>query len=329
MVDSLIYTLRLEHGSDFYHFLNLKITNFKRFILHSDNFYGIIYWPNPESSGFSYGSVEQTFSISGPTINAPPFNSVDFQGDLNTIEMLASDYKQVGAFFAQTDGMTLYPGSTISNIFYHSNDDTIKTYGSDITVSNITIWKGTTAPAVQFGWASRDLSNVVVSDINIIHSRYNSNESHPSLVGANQIYPLSEALSNTSVLTNTISDFSITNIRSEGISGNLMRICPLSNFKNFTITNASIEKFPVRSNAIFGSQLPAFTNSEGTIVGMEGFVITDFTIGGVKVSQAANNYAYDQLGGMNIPYVFLDGGGVTILWFLYIYSKSLRWLLFS
>lgn len=227
--------------------------------------------------------------------------------------MQANDYKQVGAFFAQTDGMTLYPTSTISNIFYHSNDDTIKTYGSDISVSGITVWKGTTAPTIQFGWASRNLSNVVVSDINIIHSRFNSNESHPSLIGANQVYPLSEDLSNTADLTNTISHFSISNIRSEGVSGNLMRICPLSNFKNFTITDISIEEFPVRTNDMFASQLPAFTDADGTPVEIDGFVIENFVVGGLKVSMDENNFLYDQLGGLNIPSVFLENGGVTII----------------
>ncbi|KAJ3560710.1 hypothetical protein NPX13_g9209 [Xylaria arbuscula] len=88
-------------------------------------------------SGHSAAGVEQTFTLTGVTTNAPPFNSIDFEGDLDSIKIVQEDYKQVGAFFGQTDGTTLYSGARVSGVFYHSGDDTIKTYGSDITVRDI------------------------------------------------------------------------------------------------------------------------------------------------------------------------------------------------
>lgn len=88
-------------------------------------------------SGKSTSGEQQSFVLTGVTTNSPPFNSIDFTGDLSTISIMQTDYKQVGAYFGQTVGTTLYSGSSVSNTFYHSGDDTIKVYGSDITVQNV------------------------------------------------------------------------------------------------------------------------------------------------------------------------------------------------
>ena len=48
---------------------------------------------------------QQTFILNGVTINAPPFNSMDFTGNLDTLSTQVSDYKQVVAFFGQSDGL--------------------------------------------------------------------------------------------------------------------------------------------------------------------------------------------------------------------------------
>lgn len=92
-----------------------------------------------------------------------------------------------------------------------------------------------------------------------------------------------------------------------------MRICPLSNLKNFTITNVSIEEFSVRTDDIFGSQLPAFTNGKRKVIEIEEFVVSDFFVGGVKVSMANDNFMYNETGGLNIASVFLENNGVTII----------------
>ncbi|KAI9744672.1 MAG: hypothetical protein M1818_002201 [Claussenomyces sp. TS43310] len=262
--------------------------------------------------GYSSYSVQQTFVIDGLTTNAPPFNSVDFQGDLDTISIQGSDYKQVGAFFGQTDGMTLYPNSSIHDIFYHSNDDTIKTYYSNIDVQRITVWKAHTAPTIQFGWASRNLDNIVINDIDIIHSRYSSNGSHPSIIGANQVYNHSEDETVTANLANTVQGITISNIRAEGISGALFRICPLANFDNFLIENVTIDEFPVETTAIKDSELPMFTDDTGNQVSMSGFVIKNYYVNGTKISFDANNWGINDLGGLNIASPFLQSGGLTI-----------------
>lgn len=263
-------------------------------------------------SGYSTPGKQQTFVLSGLTTNAPPFNSVDFKGDIESINIFQRDYKQVGAFFGQTDGTTLYTGSSVADTFYHSGDDTIKTYGSNITVRDVVVWKGKTAPTIQFGWASRNITNVTVDGVDIIHMKYNSNMSHPSLIGANQIYDYPETQTDTADLSSTIRDVYFGNIRAEGISGNLMRIVPLANYVNITVENVSIEKFGAASTGIHQSQLPTWTNAEGQNVHINGFTVTNFTVAGETVAESFMNYGANSLGALNIAPALLRNGSVEI-----------------
>ena len=263
-------------------------------------------------SGASSAGHQQTFILNGVTVNAPPFNSMDFTGDVDSLSIKVFDYKQVGAFFGQTDGLQNYAGSSVHDVFYHSNDDTIKTYYSNLDIQRITVWKGKTAPTLQFGWYSRSVENITVNDVDIIHSRYPSNGSHPTLIGANQIYQVSEDVSNTANLANTVKDVTFSNFRSEGISGGLFRICPLANFENVTIDNFWIEEPSPSVNGVEVSQLPAFTDEGGNLVSISDFVVKDFYIGDTKVSREAGNYDLNSLGKMNIAPVF-DDDDVAIL----------------
>lgn len=263
-------------------------------------------------SGYSTPGKQQTFILTGVTTNAPPFNSIDFTGDLETISIDQSDYKQVGAFFGQTDGTTLHTGSSVRDTFYHSGDDTIKTYGSDITVRDVVVWKGKTAPVIQFGWRSRDLCNITVDGVDVIHMRYSSNASHPSIIGANQVYGYSEDDTSTADLDNTVRDIFFGNIRAEGIGGNLMRIVPLAHYENITIENVSLEAFSERSNSIYRSEFPLWEDEDGDVVSVTGFTVRNFTVGGEAILPVLGNVGPFELGGLNIAERLLTGDGVKI-----------------
>ncbi|KAK6002825.1 hypothetical protein QM012_001575 [Aureobasidium pullulans] len=239
-----------------------------------------------------YGQ-QTTWLVNGPTLNSPPFNSMDWYGDMSSLSVLCTDYKQVGGFFGQTDGMEAYPGSVYQEIFYHTNDDAIKVYYSDVTISNVLVQKATTAPIIQFGWASRNLSNIQVENINIIHSRWNSNGSNPGLIGSNNVYDpstSSTAAMNTSTANTytTAQDITFSNIRAEGISGPLMRIYALENLSNITISDVWIEKFGscdgYENIGISESFMPMMTDENGNNVTVDGFVISNFMVGDEKVT---------------------------------------------
>ena len=78
----------------------------------------------------------QSWLLRGPTIVAPPFNSMDLFGP-GAGSVHISDYKQVGAWFFQTDGPEMgtweldayvmhSSGSVVQDVFYHINDDGLK-----------------------------------------------------------------------------------------------------------------------------------------------------------------------------------------------------------
>ena len=81
------------------------------------------------------------------------------------------NYQQVGAWYWQTDGLELYKGSTMRNAFIHANDDVVKLYHDNVRVTNTVIWKNENGPVFQWGWVGRNITNVSVSDTDIIHSR--------------------------------------------------------------------------------------------------------------------------------------------------------------
>ncbi|KAI9712350.1 MAG: hypothetical protein M1820_001563 [Bogoriella megaspora] len=260
----------------------------------------------------------QAFTCSGPTLNAPPFNSMDLSGDTYSITSRVWDYKQVGAFFWQTDGMEIYPGSQHHDIFYHSNDDSIKTYYSNVNVENVTVWKGNNGGVIQMGWSSRDISNITVSDLNVIHTRYPGAAAAtvPTLVGASPDYR-NTSLRNTADTSNDIANYNVNNLRCEGICPSLIILNPLQNFDNFTINGAHLDSLTPVQDGAATSHVYYFTdiNGNGVSIGADspngvGLTIRDFEIGGTRVSFAANNWNDTSLGRLYIDGEF--GGHWTV-----------------
>jgi hypothetical protein len=252
-------------------------------------------------------AVGTRWTIHGITTNAPPFNSMDFYGDdLTSFSVDASDYKQVGAFFGQTDGIQMYPGSHVRDVFYHVGDDGIKTYYSNVLCERMTVWKTNNAPIVQFGWYARDTSNVTVDGIQVIHTRYNTQEVFwPRGIVGSAVSYLDQESTSTADVTKHLSNYRITNARCEGICPNLVGINPLCNIDTFLLSNISMEELAPRTTQVGQSTFRVFTdavhgnrtvalgdNSPDNL----GLIIEDFYVGGEKVSFENDNWQSDKLG---------------------------------
>ena len=252
----------------------------------------------------------QTWTVHGVTLNAPPFNSMDFYGPVDTFSVYASDYKQVGAFFGQTDGMEMYPGSHVHDIFYHAGDDVIKTYYSNIFAERITVWKTNNAPIIQFGWYQRNLTNITVDSVDVIHCRYSSQSSeYPrALIGSAASYVDPTSTSDASVYA-FISDYTVSNWRAEGLSPALIGVNPLSNIDTFLVKNIWIEELGPDTTQIDMSSFTVFTDSTSDNAAVQlgasspnnlGLIIQNFTVGSTLISFAANNWDSYSLGRLNI-----------------------------
>eukprot|EP00927_Polykrikos_kofoidii_P087124 TRINITY_DN995_c0_g1_i2.p1 TRINITY_DN995_c0_g1~~TRINITY_DN995_c0_g1_i2.p1 ORF type:complete len:598 (-),score=55.55 TRINITY_DN995_c0_g1_i2:48-1841(-) len=231
---------------------------------------------------------DQTWFCVGPTISSPPFNTMDFYGS-SDISVKISDYKQVGAFFFQTDGPEMYPNSEVHDVFYHVNDDAIKTYHSGVTLSRATIWKCHNDPIIQMGWDSREVHDVRIDSLNVIHTRYiNSDPYVPSaIIGASPFYQGGTADSRKSI------SMTISNVICEGRCPALFRITPLQNYENFVVTNVSFPDGLQGSGVGLGqSIIPA---ARGIRMNLE---IDHWTVGGQVVTMS--NFQSDSLGQLNI-----------------------------
>lgn len=92
-----------------------------------------------------------------------------------------------------------------------------------------------------------------------------------------------------------------------------MRIVPLTNYEDVLLENISLDQFSVRTTGIYGSQLPVWTDGNGQPISMSGFVIRNFTVGGVRITQAANNFGPGDAGGLNIAPEYLADGSVIVI----------------
>ncbi|VUC29010.1 unnamed protein product [Clonostachys rosea] len=268
---------------------------------------------------FSHNSVtdNQKWTAVGVTVNAPPFNTVDLfpmnhtsHEEDNKVRSDVSDYKQVGAFYFQTDGPQIYAGTT-RNGFWHVNDDAIKLYHSNAKVQDITIWKCHNDPVIQMGWKPRDVSGVTVSGLRVIHTRWFKSEMvvPSSIIGASPYYSDPKVVDTTRTISATIS-----NVKCEGSCPALLRIAPLQNY-DLTIENVEYDDI-LRNDIKLGQSLVGMKISDDEnayTTGQEqlrfGMKLRNWRIGGEKVD--SSNWQVEQLGQLNIHPDYFDDWSVA------------------
>lgn len=250
--------------------------------IKSDSYGLRMWWHNNLGGG-------QTWYCDGPTINAPPFNTMDFNGNSDITSQIR-DYKQVGSYFFQTDGPEIYPNSIVQDVFWHNNDDTVKLYYSGATVLRATIWKCNNDPIIQMGWTNRSISGVTVDTLNVIHTRYiQANMGVPTaIIGASPFYESGLSTDPSESISITIS-----NVVCEGLCPSLFRITPLQSYQNFIVKNVAFpDGLQANSLGIGESVIPA---SPGMKMDLK---ISNWTVGGVQVTM--ENFQSDNLGQFDI-----------------------------
>ncbi|KAH6873851.1 glycoside hydrolase [Thelonectria olida] len=258
---------------------------------------------------FSHQSVtdNQKWHCLGPTLNAPPFNTVDLfpknhtpHEEDNKIQVAISDYKQVGAFYFQTDGPQIYAG-TIRDCFWHVNDDAIKLYHSNARVQRITVWKCHNDPVIQMGWKPRGVSGTSVEGLKVIHTRWFKSETvvPSSIIGASPNYADPKTVDSSRTMRVTISD-----VTCEGRCPALFRITPLQNYE-MTVSNVKFDDLLKDNNVQLGQSLVGMKisdNEDSYMPGQErlsmGLHIKNWRIDGQKVN--STDWQANQLGQLNI-----------------------------
>lgn len=258
----------------------------------------------------------QSWTMNGITTNEAPFNVMDFYAPNDDtpegFSVDVSDYKQVGSFFGQTDGLQMYTDGHLQDVFYHTGDDSIKTYYSGVLAERMIVWKTNNAPIIQLGWYPRNVENCHLDHLDIIHTRYfNFLDYAPrALIGSSSSYENTDG-TDTADVTTTISNFTVSNIRAEGISPGLISLNMLSNYDDFHIDNAWIEEFtPIPGLDI--SSIVGFTDSshndqkvslgDASTNGTQGtgLTITGYKVGDTAISFANGNWNVTQAGRLSV-----------------------------
>ncbi|WAO87398.1 Hypothetical protein NCS54_00470500 [Fusarium falciforme] len=249
----------------------------------------------------------QTWHCVGPTLNSPPFNTMDLHPmyhtpheEDNKASAHIRDYKQVGAFYFQTDGTQMYNG-TVRDVFWHVNDDAIKLYHSGAQLDRLTIWKARNNAVIQMGWKPRNVGGVSVNKVRIIHNRWIQPNAYvpSSILGVSPIYADPKEIDPSRKMSLRIND-----LVCEGICAALMTIAPLQNF-DLEIQNVRFEKMHNDTVVRLGRSVVGmdagegvdnFTPGQGNLT--LGIAIRNWTIGGQRVD--GTNWREDQLGQLYI-----------------------------
>lgn len=268
---------------------------------------------------FFSNNADQQLDIQGITINAPPFNSFVVYGDTDSFQTDVTHYKQVGSWYYQTDGIELYEGGLLSNSFFHANDDVIKLYHSNINAQDLVVWKGENGPVLQFGWASRNISNIRAENIDVIHNRiyWKDQKSNTCLINSTDLYSSTPLEQDRISLSNTISNLDIINFRSEGKNHCAMRLMALSNWNNIHINGLDIEAW---NDLAIDSQLSLFKaratddDPPQTVAigeGEAGLHIENYRVAGQVITKADDSWRSNSTGRLNFDGTLWDNWAAT------------------
>ncbi|KAF4449493.1 hypothetical protein F53441_7228 [Fusarium austroafricanum] len=256
---------------------------------------------------------DQTWHCVGPALNSPPFNTMDLypanhtdHEEDNKVKAHIRDYKQVGAFYFQTDGTQMYNG-TVTDVFWHVNDDAIKLYHSGAQLSGLTIWKARNNAIIQMGWKPRNVSGVSVNKVRIIHNRWiQPNAYVPSAIfGASPFYGDPKEIDVKRTMSLKVDD-----VVCESICAALMTISPMQNF-DLQISNVHFEKLHRDAKLKLGrsvvgmdagKDMDNYTPGQGNLA--LGIHIKNWTIGDKKIDK--KNAGENGLGQLKINPMF-DG----------------------
>ena len=263
---------------------------------------------------FESSNSGQTLDMQGITINEPPYHSFvvyahegETEIGVEDFRMNVANYKQVGSWYWQTDGIELYDAGRMQNTFFHANDDVLKMYHNDVQIENTVIWKNENGPVIQWGWTPREIDGVTVTNTDIIHNRmYWKDVKYNTCVFNSSSHWQDMGATDRADITTTVQNMTFIDTRVEGALNCGIRVFALSDTENINIDGFTVDEWndlDVNSQA---SLLKRYTDNTGAkvTIGNEttdgnGIRLHNYTVGGTPILKAGNNWASDELGRLN------------------------------
>lgn len=260
---------------------------------------------------FESSNTDQTLDLHGVTINQPPYHSFVVYAheggqevDVTHFTMDVRNYKQVGSWYWQTDGIELYPDSTMRNTFFHANDDVLKLYHSNVTIDDTVIWKNENGPVIQWGWTPRNVHDVTVDGTDVIHNRmYWKDVKYNTCVFNSSSHWEDMGATDRADVSTTVRNLHFTDTRVEGTVNCALRVFALSDTQDVDIDGFSVDGWNGLDPASQVSLLKRYHDADGQRVTIgnevsdgQGISLHNYTVGGTPILKAGDNWASDELG---------------------------------
>lgn len=236
--------------------------------------------------------MQQYLDFQGVTLVEPPYHSFVVYGNEETFQMRVENIKQVGSWYWQTDGIELYTNGTMKNAFFHSNDDVLKVYHSNIAIDNTVIWKNENGPVIQWGWAPRNMNNVRVSNTYVIHNKMYWKDVKTNTCVINSSPSWSSIYDQPSA-AKTVSNLLFENIHVEGKTNCAIRLYAMANTDTVHVKNLHIDSWndldPYSQASKFNRQSAALWIGNETS-SSRGLKLENYRVGGQQIYKAGNNW---------------------------------------
>ena len=143
--------------------------------------YNALSWTNPPTAE----SVPDTFLLDGIVIT--DHNSAT---DDRLVSGVVNNVKTIG-WNGENGGFRLGDNTSVSNVFVRSGDDSLMMWGSNVTVTNATVWQNYNGGVVNLGWSTNSpgdgclIDGLYVVKTDWLNPPTNSSFEQPSLDGQN------------------------------------------------------------------------------------------------------------------------------------------------
>jgi hypothetical protein len=122
--------------------------------------------------------LSDRIDLEGIVIADTKYFAVRFLGTNNTVEWV----KIVGGWTYNTDGIAAFAGSRVAHCFIWANDDSLKPYRDDLTISDCVIWQLNNGAVIQLGWGNARASNITISNVDVLRAEWNNNAANRGIL---------------------------------------------------------------------------------------------------------------------------------------------------
>ena len=116
--------------------------------------------------------------VEGIVIADTKYFAVRLLGTNNVVEWV----KVIGGWTYNTDGIAAFAGSRVAHCFIWANDDSIKPYRDNLTISDCVVWQLNNGAVIQLGWGNARAQNVTINNVDVLHAEWNNNAANRGIV---------------------------------------------------------------------------------------------------------------------------------------------------